>query len=97
MSNKSMDLKAIQAQLESLRNRIRAEGRISTSCEQELKSILENTIQTANHELTDIQNKLTATMAMRAGNDNQTPLLSDDQKKRLSILEKTGTGSTVLH
>jgi len=97
MSTKHMDLKAIQAQLESLRNRIRAEGRLSSTCENELKSILENTLITANRELIDIQNKLTATMAMRAGNDNQTTELTEDQKKRLSILEKTGTGSTALH
>jgi len=31
---------------------------------------------------------------LRAGNDNE---LSDDQKSRLRIIEKTGTGSYAVH
>ncbi len=89
-----MDLKDIQKKLAELRDRIKDEGRISPVSEEQLKDILSSTLITANDELATIQNKLNATMAMRAGNDNA---LSDDQKKRLRIIEKTGTGSYVVH
>ncbi len=89
-----MDIKDIQKKLAALRDRIRAEGQISPDSEMELKNILNDTLASANHELTSIQNKLTATMAMRAGNDNP---LSDEQKKRLRLVEKTGTGSEMVH
>lgn len=89
-----MDLKEIQQRLKELRDLIRAEGSVSPDNEARLKSILSDTLATANNELNTIQNKLNATMAMRAGNDNA---LSDEQKKRLRIVEKTGTGSQAIH
>ncbi len=89
-----MDLKDIQRKLKELRDTIRAEGQISPDVESKLKSILNDTLITANDELSAIQEKLSATMALRAGNDNA---LSDDQKKRLRIIEKTGTGSHTVH
>lgn len=89
-----MDLKDIQLKLKELRDRIKDEGGISEISEQELKAILNDTLLSANTELSSIQNRLNATMAMRAGNDN---VLSDDQKKRLRIIEKTGTGSHAVH
>ena len=89
-----MDLKDIQIKLKELRDRIKDEGGISEISEQELKAILNDTLLSANTELSTIQNRLNATMAMRAGNDN---VLSDDQKKRLRIIEKTGTGSYAVH
>lgn len=89
-----MDLKDIQIKLKELRDRIKDEGGISEISEQELKAILNDTLLSANTELSTIQNRLNATMAMRAGNDNT---LSDDQKKRLRIIEKTGTGSHAVH
>jgi len=89
-----MDIKDIQKKLAVLRDRIRAEGQISADSETELKNILNDTLASANQELTSIQNRLTATMAMRAGNDNP---LSDEQKKRLRLVEKTGTGSDMVH
>lgn len=89
-----MDIKDIQKKLAVLRDRIRAEGQISPDSETELKNILNDTLASANQELTSIQNRLTATMAMRVGNDNP---LSDEQKKRLRLVEKTGTGSDMVH
>ncbi len=89
-----MDLKDIQQKLKELRDRIKDEGGISEISEQELKAILNDTLLSANTELSSIQNRLNATMSMRAGNDN---VLSDDQKKRLRIIEKTGTGSHAVH
>lgn len=89
-----MDLKDIQKKLKDLRDRIKDEGGISAKSEAELKAILSDTLVTANDELESIQERLNATMAIRAGNDN---VLSDDQKKRLRIIEKTGTGSHAVH
>lgn len=89
-----MDLKDIQQKLKTIRDRIRDEGRVSSATEAELKSILTDTLVTANDEMTAIQNKLTAQLSLRAGNDNA---LSDDQKKRLRIVEKIGTGSRSIH
>lgn len=89
-----MDLKDIQQKLKELRDRIRAEGGISPDAENELRDLLNDTLATANEELTTIQDKLSATLALRAGNDNT---LTPEQKKRLSIVEKTGTGSAMVH
>lgn len=91
-----MDFKEIQARLKDLRDRIKTEGRISADAESELKEILNSTLITANTEIMAIQSKITAQMAVRAGNDNK-PALSEEQMRRLSIIEKTGTGSYVVH
>lgn len=92
-----MDFKDIQDKLKTLRDRIKAEGSISSSSEMELKAILDSTLQTADTEIKAIQDKINAQMAVRAGNDNNMPDLSEEQMRRLSIIEKTGTGSYVVH
>lgn len=89
-----MDLKEIQKKLKDLRDRIRNDGCITPESQQELKSLLSDTLVTANDELTAIQQRLNTTLTLRAGNDN---VLSDEQKKRLRIIEKTGTGSHAVH
>ncbi len=89
-----MDLKDIQKKLKVLRDKIRADGCITPESENNLKNILNETLSSAHEELSSIQEKLTATMSMRAGNDN---ILSDDQKHRLRLMEKTGTGSLTVH
>ncbi len=89
-----MELKDIQERLKELRDRIRAEGRISPHAEEELKNLLNSTLITANDELSAIQGKIHYSMIKRAGNDN---VLTPEQKRRLSIIEKTGTGSQAVH
>ncbi len=89
-----MDIKDIQAKLKELRDRIKSDGQITPQSEEDLKAILNDTLISANTELTALQGKLNARMAMQAGNDNG---LSEDQKKRLRIIEKTGTGSSAVH
>ncbi len=89
-----MDLKEIQQKLKELRDRIRAEGHISATSEQNLREILNTTLVTANDELSSLQEKLSDTLSKRAGNDN---ILSEEQKKRLSIIEKAGSGSQSVH
>lgn len=89
-----MNLKEIQTKLKALRDQIKKDGHVSDDAEEQLRAILNDTLVTANDELANIQNKLNATLAMRAGNDND---LTPEQKKRLRILEKTGTGSHAVH
>ena len=89
-----MDLKDIQEKLKELRDRIKSEGHISPRSEEELKSLLSNTLVTANDEISTIKSRIDATMKMRAGNDND---LTPEQKKRLRIIEKMGTGSACIH
>lgn len=89
-----MDLKDIQEKLKALRDRIKAEGHISPRAEEELKSLLSNTLVSANDEISTIQNRLNATLTIRAGNDNA---LTAEQQKRLRIIEKMGTGSACVH
>jgi hypothetical protein len=89
-----MDLKDIQKQLKELRDRIKREGYVSPESEHQLKEIMNDTLVSAKDELAVMQDRLNATMSMRAGNDN---VLSDDQKKRLRLIEKTGTGSHAVH
>lgn len=89
-----MSIKDIQAKLKELRDRIKEDGHISPSSEAQLKDILNDTLLSANDELANIQQRLNTKMTMRAGNDNA---LSDDQKKRLRIIEKIGAGSYAVH
>lgn len=91
-----MNLKEIQEKLKLLRDRIQAEGSISSASEKELKSILNDALFSAHTELQELQDTLTMQMALKAGNDNK-PALSEEQLRRLSIIEKTGTGSHVVH
>lgn len=89
-----MDLKDIQHKLKELRDRIKSEGHISPRSEEELKSLLSNTLVTTNDEISTIKNRIHATMTIRAGNDNE---LTPEQTKRLRIIEKMGTGSACIH
>ncbi len=90
-----MTLKDIQIQLKDLRDRIRADGCLSPDIEQELQRLLNETMTTANDEIAALQDKLNASLSFRADNDNAA--LSDEQKRRLRIVEKTGTGSQTVH
>lgn len=91
-----MNFKAIQDKLKNLRSRIRQEGCISADNEQELKFLLHETLMGATDELNDLQGKLQTLAFQKVGNDNPAPL-SEEQKSRLSVMEKTGTGSASIH
>jgi hypothetical protein len=106
-----MDFKVIQRRLALLRDKIKKSGKISPEDERELKSILQNTLTTANNELQNMQEKLDSLMSIKAGNDNSnsnppTPspddkgkknTLSREQKKKIEQLEKAGNGSAQIH
>lgn len=90
-----MDLKNIQNQLKELRERIKDQGRISDSDEKELKALIRQTLENANDELEGIQDRLQTLVEKHQANDNYK--LSAEQKARLDLVEKTGTGSIAVH
>lgn len=90
-----MDLTYIQKKLSALRDRIRAEGKISESAQQELKALLEQSLMAAQDELSEAQAKLNGILSVKSANQN-TPL-TPEQIIRLKIVEKTGTGSSSIH
>ena len=83
-----MDLKAIQAKLKVLRDRIRDQGSISSSDEKELQSLINQTLTRANSELEDIQSRL-ENITRKANDNRMLKDLDDDQKSRLSMAEKS--------
>ncbi|MEM6780512.1 MAG: hypothetical protein AAF569_01465 [Pseudomonadota bacterium] len=90
-----MDFKNVQAQLKSLRDRIKNKGEISPADEKELKSLIRQTLETANDELEGIRGRLDNLVKTHQANDNK--ILSEEQKSRLKLVEKTGTGSIAVH
>jgi hypothetical protein len=94
-TDESMDLKAIHKQLKNLHDKIKKQGHISTRDEQELKALMQQTLFSASDEIDNIQHRLKIQMACNTGNDNRP--LNSDQIARLSIVEKTGTGSNLIH
>lgn len=88
-----MDLKAIHKQLKTLHDRIKKQGHMSASDEQELKSLMRETLDTAGAEMDSIKTRLHIQMSASVSDRP----LSPEQISRLSIVEKTGTGSTLIH
>ena len=92
-----MDLKHVQQKLKTLRDRIRDQGEISAEDEKELKSLIRQTLEGANSELEGLQGRLSKIVENHQANDNQDKELNEEQKTRLSLMEKTGTGSIAVH
>jgi protein subunit release factor A len=90
-----MDLKVIQKQLKKLHEKIKEQGHLSDSDEQELKTLMQETLFTASSEINNIQHRLKIQVACTPSNNNRP--LSADQIARLNIVEKTGTGSNAIH
>lgn len=88
-----MDLKAIHKQLKTLHDKIKKQGHMSASDEQELKSLMSETLSTAGAEMNSIKTRLHVQMSSAATNRP----LSAEQIARLSLVEKTGTGSNLIH
>jgi LPS O-antigen subunit length determinant protein (WzzB/FepE family) len=89
-----MDLSDTKKKLQALRDRIKAEGKLSSEGEKELQSILDDAILSASEELNELQEKLNDALAVRTSNKSP---LSEEQKSKLKIIEKTGTGSREVH
>lgn len=92
-----MDLKTINKQLKILHEKIKQQGHLSPSDEQELQALMEETLHEASSQIETVQEQLqmTGRISIQPGNDNRS--LSPDQLFRLSLMEKTGTGSNLVH
>ncbi len=90
-----MDLKYIQKKLKLLKDRVEKQGHLSEDDQQELQFLMSETLSSASNELETLQGRLGKVAASRIGNDNR--ILSEEQKDRLLILEKSGTCSGSIH
>lgn len=90
-----MTLTFIRKKLARLRDEIKAQGRLSDEHQAELKALMEETLMSAETELTAAQEKLAGFMALKAANTNRP--LSPEQTARLKIIEKSGAMSGMIH
>ena len=90
-----MNLKKVTQKLSKVRDSIRENGTISAEDEETLKSLIGDTITVAQSDLKKLPNKMKNRHMLLPENDN-TPLTAE-QKFRLRLMEKTGTGSTSIH
>lgn len=88
-----MNLKNVAKKLSKVRDSIREHGGVSEEDEQALKALINETIGSAKEELSQLPKKQYDLPV--AHNDNQP--LNKDQRFRLSLMEKTGTGSLSVH
>lgn len=88
-----MNLKNVAKRLSKVRDSIREHGGVSAEDEKELKALVQETIGVAKNDLSKLPKKSFSMPTPH--NDNQQ--LSPDQRFRLSIIEKTGTGSASVH
>lgn len=89
-----MDLKKVTKKLSKVRDSIREKGGVTPEDEKALKELVNQTLSAAKKELATIPAKHAYERPV-AHNDNRP--LSQDQRFRLSLVEKTGTGSTAVH
>ena len=96
-----MNFKDIQVRLEQLKEQIQRDGRLSEQSEQELQGLIHHTILVANDELHNIQLQVESIMQVKSSggtsNDNEDLALTQEQKLRLAIAEKTGIASSSIH
>tara|TARA_B100000508_G_C11321226_1_gene209568 strand:- start:254 stop:520 length:267 start_codon:yes stop_codon:yes gene_type:complete len=88
-----MNLKNVAKKLSKVRDSIREHGGVSEEDEAALKALVNETIGSAKGELSKLPKKQYDLPV--AHNDNQP--LNKDQRLRLSLMEKTGTGSLSVH
>lgn len=90
-----MNLKKVTQKLSKVRDSIRENGEITAEDEKTLKSLIGDTIGVAQENLPHLPKKITGRVMPSAENDNKP--LTKDQKFRLRLMEKTGTGSKSVH
>ncbi len=90
-----MNLKKVTQTLSKVRDSITTNGKISEEDEKILKSLIGDTITIAQNDLKKLPNKIKNRKMVAPENDN-TPLTSE-QKFRLRLMEKSGTGSISIH
>ena len=90
-----MNLKKVTKKLSKVRDSIRDKGEITLEDEQILKSLIGDTINVAQSDLQELPKKITGRQMPLPENDNKP--LTTEQKFRLRLMEKTGTGSVSIH
>ncbi len=91
----ALKLKKVTEKLSKVRDSLSENGEISKENQEILKSLIGDTIEIAQKDLKKLPNSMRSRFMPTAENDN-TPLTSE-QKYRLSLIEKTGTGSASIH
>lgn len=90
-----MNLKKVTKKLSEVRDNIRKNGKMSSEDKASLKSLVGDTITIAQSDLKKLPNKIKYRQMPLAENDN-TPLTTE-QKFRLRLMEKAGSGSVSIH
>jgi hypothetical protein len=88
-----MNLKHVAKRLSKVRDSIREQGGVTAEDEKALQDLVNETIGCAKQELSKIPQR---TKDMPAPHNDNQPL-NKDQRLRLSLVEKTGTGSASVH
>ncbi len=91
----ALKLKKVTEKLSKVRDNICDNGSISAENEEILRALIGDTIDIAHKDLPKLPNKMKTRTMPLAENDN-TPL-NTEQKFRLRLMEKTGTGSISIH
>ncbi len=91
----ALKLKKVTEKLAKVRDSLTDKTEISAENEEILKSLIGDTIDIAQKDLPSLPNSIRSRFMPKPENDN-TPL-STEQKFRLRLMEKTGTGSSSIH
>ncbi len=90
-----MNIKKITKKLSSVRDSIRDNGEVAAQDEQALKDLVNETISIAKRDLKNLRAGMDMRQMPIPHNDNLP--LTTEQRFRLSLMEKTGTGSFEIH
>lgn len=89
-----MNFKKINKALSGVRDNISASGKVTEADRQALQELVEETIQSSPAELRDLPRKITGRIGFP---ENDNAPLTAEQRYKLRLMEKTGTGSTAIH
>lgn len=91
----ALKLKKVAQKLSKLRDDLGETPEITPENEEILKSLIGDTLEIAGEDLKKLPNSMRSRFMPLPENDNKE--LSSEQKFRLRLMEKTGTGSTSIH
>lgn len=91
----AIKLKKVAEKLSKIRDDLTEKTEITPENEEILKSLIGDTLDMAGEDLKKLPNSMRSRFMPVPENDNKP--LSSEQKFRLRLMEKTGTGSTSIH
>lgn len=89
-----MNIKKITKKLSNVRDNLTETGALSEEDKEELRALVQETLDNAPQGLAQLPKNIGPYLPM-AENDNKD--LTTEQKFRLRLIEKTGTGSASIH